>query len=69
MNTFINSELFEKAARREVTPEDAASALIARDVLARKERVAAARPTWVPGPLWAIATVVIVVVIDSLRRN
>ena len=69
MEANTNSEMFEMAARREVTAEQAASALLSRDEEARKQRVLAARPTWVPQLVWACAAVLIVALIDFLHRR
>ena len=64
-----NSEMFEKVARREISAHDAAAQLLAADTALRKQKVAAARPKWVPSIAWAIIAVIVVALIDSLRQR
>lgn len=69
MEANTNSEMFEMAARREVTPGEAAVRLLHRDEEARKRRVLAAQPSWMPNFLWSCVTVVIVAAINSLQQR
>lgn len=69
METITNSEMFERVARREISPREAARILIERDDLARRQQVFAARPRWMPRWAWGVASVVIVGVLDHLQRR
>jgi len=69
METTTNSEMFERVARRELSPQDAARLLMKRDEESRKRQVSAARPGWMPRWAWAVATVLIVAAIDTLQRR
>ncbi|MDX2051884.1 MAG: hypothetical protein SFV15_05785 [Polyangiaceae bacterium] len=69
MEAVKTSEVFERAARREVSPEQAASTLLKNDAELRKQQVAAARPGWMPRVAWAFASVIIVALIDFLQRR
>lgn len=69
MNLGSNSEMFERAARREVTAFDAAGMLMAHDEDVRARNVSEARPRWMPSFLWACATAIIVALLDSLQRR
>jgi hypothetical protein len=69
MEALKTSEVFERAARREVTPEQAAGTLLKNDAELRKQRVARARPEWVPRFAWALASVIIIAAIDFLQRR
>jgi hypothetical protein len=69
VGAITNSEIFERAARREISPQRAAQLMREADDDARKKKVAAARPAWVPSVAWAVASVMIVFMIDSLHRR
>ena len=69
MKTITNSEMFEKVAQREVSARDAAAYLLAADAAARKRKVDAARPSWVPLFAWAVVAVLVVALLDSFQRR
>jgi hypothetical protein len=69
VEAITNSEMFERVARRELTPADAAAQMLEADAEARKQKVAAARPTWVPRVAWGVASVLIVCLIDALQKR